>query len=278
MADNDSVAEKAETIVAEQVEGEIKPETTETNEAELAVTIEGASPTPAESENDSSVLRDIRTRLREQIRLNKEQAELIARSQPKPMELGVKPTMESCNYEEEKFETALTQWHTEKRKLEEAITAKETEAKKSNETWLQSLNKYGTQKEELKAKVKGVDKAEEVAKDTLSTIQQSIIIAGCENSAMVIHALGTNEAEARKLASEKDPIKFAFAVARLEGKLKLTPKPTPTPEKTIKSGGASLTNAAEKELERLRAAGDKTGDYTEVIAYRSRLKREAARK
>ena len=90
---------------------------------------------------------------------------------------------------------------------------------------------------------------------------------GSENPALVVYALGKNPKKAKELAAISDPVKFAFAVAKLETQLKVTPRKTaPVPERQIR-GSAQLSGAVDSTLERLRAEADKTGDRTKVAAY-----------
>lgn len=247
-------------------------EVTETEtEGELSVTIEGASPALGEDDDAADWVKELRRNQRELTRRNRELEEQLKVTQSKPsIELGPKPTLESCNYEEEKFETALTTWHDAKRKQGKAAAEAEAEVAKSKNDWQTMLANHRTASVALK--VKNYDAAEDVAKDTLSVVQQGIILQGATNSALVIYALGTNPTKARELASIKDPIKFAFAVAQLETKLKLSPTKPPAPEKVVRTGGASLSNASEKHLDNLRKSAEKTGDYTKVVAYKRQLR------
>lgn len=248
-------------------------ETVETEtEGELSVTIEGASPALGEDDdNAADWVKELRRNQRELTRRNRELEDQLKISQPKQLvELGPKPTLEGCNYEEEKFETALTSWHEAKRKQADAAAEAEAEVVKSKNDWQTIQANHRTAAVALK--VRDYDAAEDVAKDTLSVVQQGIILQGATNSALVIYALGTNPTKARELASIKDPIKFAFAVAQLETKLKLSPTKPPAPEKIVRTGGAPLSNASEKHLDKLRADATKTGDYTKVVAYKRQLR------
>ena len=77
----------------------------------------------------------------------------------------------------------------------------------------------------------------------------------------------------KELAGIQDPVKFAFAVAKLEAQLKVTPKRKPTTkvEKMIKGSG-SLAGTTDKKLDRLRAEAEKTGDLSKVHAYKRQLR------
>jgi hypothetical protein len=83
-----------------------------------------------------------------------------------------------------------------------------------------------------------------------------------------VYALGKNPKKLKELASITDPVKFAFAIAKLETQLKVSnKKPAPPPEKVV-GGTAPIRGAVDSTLERLRADAERTGDYSKVFAYR----------
>jgi hypothetical protein len=70
------------------------------------------------------------------------------------------------------------------------------------------------------------------------------------------------------LSKIEDPVKFAFAVAKLEKDLKVTNrKAAPAPERMISSTGR-VSGAVDSTLERLREEAARTGDMTKVIRYK----------
>jgi hypothetical protein len=102
----------------------------------------------------------------------------------------------------------------------------------------------------------------------LDQTQQGIIVHGSVEPTLLVYALGKNEAKAKELAAIKDPVKFAFAVAKLEATLKVTTrKPSTAPETTI-TGNSRPSGAIDSTLERLREEASRTGDYTKVTAYK----------
>jgi hypothetical protein len=107
--------------------------------------------------------------------------------------------------------------------------------------------------------------------EVLNTTQQGILLQGSDNSALLVYALGKNPKKAKELSEIKDPVRFAFAVAKLETQLKVTKKTAPPPEKTPPSGGARSTGGSDEVLDNLRAKAERTGDYTQVIAYKRQL-------
>ena len=78
----------------------------------------------------------------------------------------------------------------------------------------------------------------------------------------------TTEAKAKEIAAIKDPVKFAFAIAKLEAQLKVsTKKPAVQPEGRIQ-GNARPSGTIDSTLERLREEANKTGDYSKVMEYK----------
>ena len=105
----------------------------------------------------------------------------------------------------------------------------------------------------------------------LNITQQGIVLQGAENPALVVYALGKNPSKAKELSSITDPVKFAFAVSKLESQLKVSNrKSAPPPEKVL--SGTGRASAVDSTLERLRADAEKTGDYTKVTAYKRQKK------
>ena len=111
--------------------------------------------------------------------------------------------------------------------------------------------------------------AEAFALETFNVTQQGIVLQGSDNPALIIYALGKSQKRAKELASIKDPVKFAFAVAKLETQLKVTNrKAAASPERTITSGGGRISGSVDSTLERLREEALKTGDLSKVMAYK----------
>ena len=94
-----------------------------------------------------------------------------------------------------------------------------------------------------------------------------------------MYALGKNPKKAKELAAINDPVKFAFAVAKLEAQLKVNPaKRPPAPERAVTGGSAPISGTTDSTLDRLRAEAERTGDMTKVIRYRQQLREKQAAK
>jgi hypothetical protein len=267
--------DEAEEITAEDEDDETEAEAEE--EDGVVVTIGEEAPPPEEEETERAPewVRDLRKQYREEKRRNKELQEQLAATTgaTKVAELGQKPTLEAADYDTERYEKELAAWYDRKRKHDEAEAARQAEAETAEREWKQKLEGYQSAKATLK--VRDYDDAEEVVQDAFTVTQQGMILQGADNPALLVYALGKNPKRAKELASIKDPVKFAFAVARLETQLKVTKrKASSKPEPTI-SGTGRPSGSVDSTLERLRKDAEKTGDYSKVYAYKQRQKRTA---
>lgn len=255
--------------------GEAQTTTIEGEVDEVVVTIGEESP-PTEEENHAPEwVRELRKNYRE---LQREKRELEAKlnstttAETKPAALGAKPKLEDFDYDTEKFEQALASWYDRKREADQVAAKAQAEQEAQQKAWQAKLDAYGKAKAELK--VKDFDDAEATVQESMNVTQQGIVLQGAENPALVIYALGKNPKKVKELATITDPVKFAFAVAKLETQLKVTNrKAAPPPEKTVRGTGP-VSGSVDSTLERLRAEAEKSGDYTKVLQYK-RQKRDA---
>lgn len=244
---------------------------------EVVVTI-GEEPPASQEEEVAKApewVRELRKSSREKdrkIRELEDKLKATTGAETKPAPLGKKPTLEDHDYDADKFEAALADWYDRKRKADEEAARVEAEQKEAQKAWQAKLDAYGKAKTELK--VKDFDDAEATVQEMFSATQQGIMLQGAENPALLVYALGKNPKKLKELSSTTDPVKFAFAVAKLETQLKVTNrKAAPPPEKTVRGTGP-VSGTVDSQLERLRAEAEKSGDYSKVMAYR-RQKRNA---
>lgn len=188
--------------------------------------------------------------------------------------LGAKPKLEDFDYDEGKFDEALGQWYETKRQVD-AAQAEKRQADEARQRAIQE-RQNGYAKEATELRVKDFPDAETEVVAALSVEQQGILLAGADKPALLVYALGRHPTKLQQLAQIKDPVRFAFAAAKLEKELKVTSTRTatkPAPEGRVSSSaGAPATGGGEKKLEQLRADAEKTGDYSKVIAYKKQLK------
>jgi hypothetical protein len=244
---------------------------------DVVVSIGEESPPSDEDENRAPEwVRELRKSNREKDRRIREleQAQATTAKTHAVITVGDKPTLESCEYDTDRFEKDLEQWHERKRAADAEEQKKQDSQTKAQQAWQAKLDHYGKLKGELK--VKDFEDAEQTVRDGFSVTQQGVILSGAENPAVVIYALGKNPKKAKEIASIEDPVKFAFAVAKLETQLKVTPrKAAPLPESTVR-GSAPVAGSVDPNLKKLEEEADRTGDRSKVIAYRREQRRKAS--
>jgi hypothetical protein len=221
-----------------------------------------------EAERAPEWVRDLRKQYREEKRRNKELQERLARprARPKSQQLGEKPTLEKADYDTDRYEKELAAWYERKRDHDDAQAARNAEQATVEQEWKLKLEGYQSAKATLK--VRDYDEAEDVVQDAFSVTQQGMILQGAENPALLVYALGKNPKRAKELASIKDPVKFAFAVARLETQLKVTKRKASSKPDPKVTGTARVSGSVDSTLERLRAEAERTGDFTKVFRYK----------
>jgi hypothetical protein len=241
-------------------------------EEEVVVSIGEEAPPPEEHTQAPEWVRELRKTNRELQRQNRElQGKLqAAPSETKPVVIGNKPKLEDHDYDADKYEEALTSWFDRKRQADDVNARQEAEVVNQQKAWQSRLDGYGKAKAELR--VKDFEDAEEAFQQVSSITQQGVVLQGADNPALVIYALGKNPKKAKELCDIKDPVKFAFAVAKLEKELKVTNrKQAPAPERVVTGTGRS-SGAVDSTLERLREEAARTGNMTKVIAYKRQKK------
>jgi len=244
---------------------------------EVVVSIGEEAPPPEEQTQAPEWVRELRKTNRELQRQNRElqgRLQTSAQTEIKPVVLGKKPSLEDHDYDAEKFEEALTNWFERKRQADEINAKQEAEVMTQQKAWQAKLEGYGKAKAELR--VKDFDDAEAMAQELFNVTQQGVMLQGADNPALVVYALGKNQKKAQELAAIKDPVKFAFAVAKLEKDLKVTNRRAAPPPERIVSGTGRVSGAVDSTLERLREEAARTGNMTKVIQYKAQ-KRTASK-
>jgi hypothetical protein len=266
----ESEAEENDEEEADEAGADVDSEDEEGDEDDVVIEIAGESPPPEDDAKAPEWVRDLRKSHREQQRENKQLKDQLAKLsstvQPKTVELGKKPTIEAADYDSDLYEQQLTDWFDRKKAVEAQQERQEAERRSQQDAWNATLATYGEHRKTLK--VKDFEDAETVVQDELSNTQQGMILQGADNPALVVYALGKNPKKAKEIASIKDPVKFAFAVAKLETQLKVTNRKASTKPETTITGKAMKSGTVDSNLERLRAQAEKSGDYSKVTAYK----------
>ena len=285
--DDEAVAieEQTEEIETEQVGDEQNSVTDQSDEAvaddsedeanEVIVSIGEEAPPPEEQAHAPGWVKELRKANREkEKRIRELEAKLHQTPEHKPVVLGPKPKLEDHDYDADRYEAALTDWFERKRQADTEAQKVQQAEQAQQRAWQEKLDGYGKAKAELR--VRDFEDAEAVAQELFNITQQGVMLQGADNPALVIYALGKNPKKAAELAKIEDPVKFAFAVAKLEKELKVTNrKAAPAPERMISSTGR-VSGAVDSTLERLREEAARTGNMTKVIQYKAQ-KRAASK-
>lgn len=257
---------------AATAEGEPSTDAEATDEVVVSFGDE-APPASEDEENRAPAwVKDLRRANREKDRRIRELEQKLNASAPQQEQavtVGAKPTLEGCDYDAEKFEAELESWHARKREADQQKAKKDEAERVAKEAWATKVQAYEKAKAALK--VQDFQDAEDALSDALSVVQQGVILSGAEKPELLVYALGKAPAKLKELASITDPVKFAFAVAKLETQLKVQPrKQAPAPERRVT--GSVPVGGPDKTLERLEAEAEKTGDRTKVAAYKRQLR------
>lgn len=283
--DEESVAidEQDEQIETEQVGDEQNSDADqddqqsddETQDDDVIVSIGEEAPPQEEQTHAPGWVKELRKANREkEKRIRELESKLNQTPERKPVVLGVKPRLEEHDYDADKYEAALTDWFERKRHADTEAQQHQQAEQAQQRAWQDKLDGYGKAKAELR--VRDFEDAEAVAQEVFNVTQQGIMLQGADNPALVIYALGKNPKKAADLAKIEDPVKFAFAVAKLEKELKVTNrKAAPAPERTINSTGR-VSGAVDSTLERLREEASRTGNMTKVIRYKAQKRAASA--
>ena len=264
----------APELEAEQPEQEAAAPAPEEPE-EVIVTIGDEQPAEEEEQPSKNWVNDLRKKNREDQKRIRELEAKLQQTQPQQAvpRLGPKPTLEGMDYDSAKYEAALEQWYGQKRQVDEFQTKVKQAEQQQMQAWQSKLEAYGSAKQALR--VRDYEDAEATVQEALNTVQQGVLLQGADNPAMVVYALGKNPKKAKELASITDPVKFAFAVAKLEAQLKVAPRKTPPPPEGAIRSTAPISGTVDSNLDRLRSEAERTGDYSKVYRYKQQLKAKA---
>jgi hypothetical protein len=263
-------SEDTEQEESEDDDDEGKEESEEEGEEdEIVVSI--GDEKPEEEKKAPKWVKDLRKSVREKDRKIKELEAKVNQSaapkEPEKITLGNKPKLsdDGIDYDEDLFHAKTEEWFLKKAQFD-AQERKQAELKQQQDlAWQKKLEAYDGGKKSLK--VSDFEDAEEVALQSFNNVQQGLILQYAKNPALLVYALGKNKKRALELAKIDDHILFAIRANEIEKEVKAMPKKSiPSPERVINGTGKRTT--FDSTLEKLRAKADKTGDYTQLLAYK----------
>lgn len=221
-------------------------------------------------EEDSSVIKGFRTRHKAQKKEIAELREKLETTTAKPVEIGPKPTLEKCDFNNAEYENQINIWHEKKNEASRQKEKSEAEIKQRNDDWQKKLDVHGEKASALK--VQDYEDKEDIVREMFDETQQGLIIDGATNSAVVVYALGKYPETAKVLAAIKNPVKFVAEMSRLEAKMNVSKRtPGTIPETKVKDSGGDLP-AGESELDKLREEAAVSKDFSKVVAYKEKLR------
>ncbi|MDT0507527.1 hypothetical protein [Novosphingobium sp. MMS21-SN21R] len=222
---------------------------------------EGAAPAP-----ESSVIRDLRRANRE---LARKLHEKERGQQPQRIEVGEKPTLAACDFDEDQFEAQLDDWKQRKAASDRIEAEQQERTKAEQEEWSKRAETYTADKAKLR--VPDFASAEDEVFSALSAQHQALILM-TDKPAALVYALSRNPAKLEEL-SKLDLARAAMLVGKLEDKVTVTTKRRlPQPDRPIRGDAPISMASTDKELARLEKEAERTGDRTALIAYRRTLR------
>lgn len=242
---------------------------------DLVIEIEGEEEPEEQGEVPRKLRALINERNKEIFARDKRIRELEQGRQAQPIEVGNKPDLwEDCEGDPDKYDAALLAYHDRKRQAEQAehqrtqITQSQTDAlNRANIAYRAKAETMG---------IKNIDQHEQAIAEALSPQHVGFIIQYSEKPAELIAALGSNPRALAQVVAEPDEMRRLAMLVRMEPKVTVKRKGPPPPElQTIQRGSASLSATADKKLEALEAKAAKSGDRSEVIAYKRQARQQA---
>jgi hypothetical protein len=234
----------------------------DSDEEETVISFDGEGDDEDQA-GDTSVIRRLRQQLREK---DKRVRELETSTAKPKVEVGEKPTLADCNYDEDEFETALDDWKARKAEADRAVESEQEGARRANEAWQNDLQSYAQKKQAMVRAVPSYAEAEDLVISALNPMQQAVAVKAAQDPAALVVALSRSPAKLAELAKFDDPIKMAAAIARMEGTVKVVKRRKgPAPDRPL-SGSGAMPGGSDRQLEKLEREADKSGDRTALIA------------
>lgn len=258
------------TEVVDEVEISEQEDKSVQEQPELVVTIGDEKPEPEDENLNFKQVRDRARQLAKDLRETKRQLAAVAGS--KVDELGQKPTLESFQYDTEKYEAAHEQWLLKKQAVDAEARRKEDEKNQQTLAWQAKMDGYGKAKVDFKTKAPDFDDAELAVQESLNQTQQGIILECAKDAPLLVYALHKNPAKLKELAAITNPVVFTWQLAYLEAQLKVTTKNQP--EERV-SGVVATGRGGDQHLIKLQAEAARTGDITKVVAYKRQVRAKA---
>jgi hypothetical protein len=222
-----------------------------------------------EEPSDTDLVKHLRAELR---RTQADKKALEQGAKPEPaIVVGEEPTIESCEYDDDRLKAELRAYDDRKRRAEEQANKGREAQRAADEQWRQEKETFAKKRAELP--YKDIDDVEAVVAASLDPAQLAMIVKAANDGPKLVYALGKNPAKLSALAGVKDPIKFIAATVRLEGEMKMAKRrPTVEPDRIVRGSASIAAGAVDRHEQKLEAEADRTGNRSALIKYRSEKK------
>lgn len=158
--------------------------------------------------------------------------------------IPLKPTLESCDYDEAAYETKLSEWHDARTRSEQAKQQQQQQQQAFQQQFQARLKAH--QERAAKLPVKDYDAAEQVVRSQMPDMHKEVLIhTADEGSELIAYALGKNQQLRQQIAAEQDPLRVAYKLGQLSVKAKLAPKvnkQAAKPEPEVRGGAANANS------------------------------------
>lgn len=192
-------------------------------------------------------VKELRKGFKETQKENRELRRQLEQVQSKPAEVQQpqvevvppKPTLESCEYDEEAFEQAVTDWHEKKGRAEQAKQQQQRQQQEYQQRFQQRVDAH--KQRAAKLPVKDYQEMEEIVRAEVPDLHKEILIhCADEGSELIAYGLGKSQQLRQRVAAETDPIRAAFLLGQISKQVSLAPKPKKAtkPEPEVRGGGA----------------------------------------
>lgn len=192
-------------------------------------------------------IKELRKGFKETQKENRELRRQLEQVQSKPAEvqqlqsdvIPPKPTLESCDYDEEAFDQAVTDWHEKKGRAEQVKQQQQRQQQEYQQRFQQRVDAHKQRASKLP--VKDYQEMEEIVRAEVPDLHKEILIhCADEGSELIAYGLGKSQQLRQRVAAETDPIRAAFLLGQISKQVSLAPKPKKAtkPEPEVRGGGA----------------------------------------
>lgn len=251
-----------------EIGDEADQQTPEDQEAgEFVIELEGEEPG-----EDVPLVKKLRQEIRERDRRLAERT-----TQEQEIVVGDKPTLESCEYDEDRFDRERDAWDARRLAAARLQDQRQTAEQQRAAEYRDLEISYRASAAKLPVKQEDFDAADQAVRAALPEAVQIAIAKYIPEPAKVVMALGKYPARLDAIAAEPDPVRQLFMIRDLQGAIKVrTHRATPEPETgSILRGSASISAGADKQLQKLEQEASRTGDRSKIIAYKASKKKAA---